>query len=75
MRERHDLALLLGALERPLPQKAPFAIEDGDSLVAAGKLAVGDVDVSGLRVDVDGGREEELSAVGVQRLTLASPVR
>ena len=62
-------------MERPLPEKRALAVEHRDPVVAAADLPVGHVDVAGLLVDVEARGQEELRAVGVQRLTLARAVR
>src|SRR5262245_31719279 len=65
----------LHALGLPLAQKLAVAIHDRDALVAAAALAVGDIDVAVLRVDVDARRHEELRRIRVQRRAFDSAVR
>ena len=72
---RGDVLLVGGPVQRPLAQELPVVRQHRDAPVPARELAVRDVDLAGLRVDVDGGGQEELRAVRVQGRPGARAVR
>src|SRR5262249_58840462 len=68
---RSSLGFFLCGLPSPLAKEAAFAIKHHDSAVS---VAIGDVDVTIIRVHHDTRRVEELCRVGIQRFTFAGSV-
>ena len=65
MRHRREIGFGLGSVERPLAEEQAFTVKDRNAVVASWRLSVGDVDVAGFGIHIDGGHEEELGPIGV----------
>src|SRR5262245_66530206 len=65
----------LHPLGLPLPEKVAVRVQLHDAAVALLGLAVGNVNIAVLAIDMDTGRREEARRVGVERRAIAGNVR
>ena len=75
VRQRRDVSFGLGSVKRPLTEEPTIAVHDRNPLVPCRGFSIGDVDVAGLVIHVDAGRQKELGTVGIQWTALACAIR